>query len=357
MVKSHTQKRKSRKSAKIKTEIARPRRRATTKRAAKPPSSIMMNPAERLCAQHYAETVMDPFDTPEGACLPVLPCLDSAKRKIFARGTGLIQANGFGGIMATTSLTHDSPCVLYTNGMGTGNTLAGTDPTTAVQRYSNSELSNSDFTSLRVQGRVVGCGLRVRYTGKQIDMNGTIYAFEEPSHLDCGNLTVQDLEGFDKVKPQNFNREWTVVTWQPVLPSESAYSTDPYAKPYANYTNPIVILIQVQGLGQGEGLLPFQWEWYLHYEAIGSGARGKSHTHMAPMAGPNVIAALQKAPTSMFDDVSNKKVSKRKISSAMVDLGSSFVADLGKAAISTIGGSLGPIGSSLLTGAAAALAA
>jgi len=296
--------------------IRKPRSSALARRAPASP--------ERQCALHYAETILNPFDTPAGACVPVTPCLDSAKRKIFARGIGQVQSNGFGGIIANTSMVNDSTPVVFTNGTSTvGNSFSTITPTGATSVNSNSELSEAEFAAAQVQGRVVACGIRIRYTGKQVDMNGTVYAMEEPSHLTTGKDTPADLLALDRVKPKNFNRQWVVASWQPVLPSETAYSTNYAASAQPIVPYPLIILIQCQNMTAGE-TLPFEWEWYLHYEAVGSSARGKSASHIAPVAGPKVMSALQSAPTGLFDDVSNRLVSSASIATKMADHGSSW---------------------------------
>jgi len=209
--------------------------------------------------------------------------------------------------------------VVVTDGSGTGFRLTA-GGTQSIE--SNSELSAADFSNNLVQARVVGCGMRLRYTGRQIDMNGTVFALEEPSHLGTGGFTVEDLLRYDRVKTVPFTREWTVVTWQPVLPTETAYSTNCYASGYPNVYNSLILVIQCQDGGTEK--LPFEWEWYLHYEAVGVAARGKTPSHLAPIAGMNVMAALQSAPSTMYDDISNRKVNIHKLSDRMVEKGSSF---------------------------------
>lgn len=278
-------------------------------------------PVEHKCAKHYAETVLDPFETKSGACVPMLPCLDSAKRKIFARGTGMTQANGFGGICATTSCASDKPAVYVTDGTGTGHSLVGTQN---VAYHSNSEVDNAAFTGGTLQARIVGCGVRVRCIGKPIDMNGRTFALEEPSHMDTQSLEIANLSLFDvnRVKTKHFGPEWSVACWQPVRPGEQAYQANAYASTTGGMITiaPLCILIQSQSALQ----LPFEWEWFCHYEAVGSSARGKSESHVAPIAGPKAIAALQKVPSGIFDDVSNKRTSVSRLAENMVALGSSM---------------------------------
>jgi hypothetical protein len=219
-------------------------------------------------------------------------------------------------------MAHTSNCVNFTVGTATPGGVAVSLQAALTQgQANNSELSEADFSTSKVQGRVVGCGLRIRYTGKQVDMNGTVYALEEPSHLNTTALTINDLRGYDRVKTKSFNREWTVVTWQPVLPSETTYST--FALGASEPTTPLIILIECQGAPAGT-TYPFEWEWYLHYEVIGSGARGKTQSHIAPVLGPRVTAALQQAPTTLYDDVSNRKVSSSAAAESMMDHGASW---------------------------------
>lgn len=277
-------------------------------------------PAEHRCAKHYVETVLDPFNTKAGACVPMLPCLDSAKRKVFARGTGMTQTNGFGGICATTSTVNDKAAVYVTDGTGSGTTMTGT---MNVAHNSNSEITNAGFTAGTIQARIVGCGVRIRCIGKPIDMNGRTFAIEEPSHQDTQGLGIANLALFDinKVKTKHFGPEWSVACWQPVRPGEQAYQANAYASTVSPVvtTAPLCILVQSQSALQ----LPFEWEWFLHYEAVGSSARGKSESHIAPIAGPKAIAALQKLPSAVFDDVSNKRTSAGQLADTMISLGSS----------------------------------
>lgn len=224
--------------------------------------------------------------------------------------------------MASTCLSSTDVCAKVTNGSSSGSTNMSVASGTLV--YNNSELSSSDFTDRHVQGRVVACGIRIRFTGRKYDMNGTVYALEEPAHLDTINFTVERMRQFDRVKTTPFNKDWSVVTWQPILPKETAYAPDPYSAPYTGEAHsPLLILIECQGMPAGT-TLPFEWEYVLHYEAIGSGARGKTQSHVAPTEGSKATAALQQAPTTLFDDISNKKISSDAVADRMLEHGPSW---------------------------------
>jgi hypothetical protein len=226
-----------------------------------------------------------------------------------------------------------------------------------VAAYSNSELVNTDLTGGNVQARIVGCGIRLRYIGKQIDMSGRTFALEEPNHLNTINYTVANCQALDRCKSKNLSREWTVACWQPVRPGEQSYQMNANAATDPVHYQPLCVLIQAQA-GQS---LPFEWEWFCHYEAIGYGARGKSRSHVAPIAGPKAIAALQQTPSDVFDDVSNKRLSSGRLADNMISQGSSFdwskLADTGlRVAQTAIGAVTSRAAAQYMSGGLAALA-
>lgn len=270
------------------------------------------------CAKHYATALANPFTTPAGACVPQLPCLDSAKRVIFARGAGFIQSNGFGGISANTCLVGDQDCVTVTDGNGTtGTTMTNA---TTVGYKNNSTLTSTQFSTNGVQARVVACGIRVKCVGPPLEMNGTVYPVEESSHLGTGDFDAPGVGGYAKCEPCDFNNQWVTALWQPVLPEEYQYSTDPFASPRSETHNPLIILIEAKS--KAGDLLPFMWEFFLHYEAIGYAVQGKSRSHLATVEGAKVIAGLSQAPQSVFNAVSNEKLSSGGLADRVISTGS-----------------------------------
>jgi hypothetical protein len=193
---------------------------------------------------------------------------------------------------------------------------------TTVDSYTqNSGIPMSAFTSGDVQGRIVACGIRIRFRGKPLESNGTVYALEEPSHLDTASKTFQQVGSLGRVKNQKFGKDWIAVTWQPVLPQEYEYSDDGYAKPRGSVVNPLCILISADS---PQGTLPFDWEYYVHYEAIGSGIQGKTPSHVAPVEAPRVVAALSSMSSDFFSAVSNGHVDLGKTARLAIQAGSAF---------------------------------
>jgi len=285
---------------------------------------------QAACAQHYAETLINPFDTPAGACVPMPPTLASVKRKIFARGTGHCQAaNGFGGIVANSSCVQDLACAKVTSGTGVGDNINNAHFTEA---FNNSELTSNVITEGNATGRLVGWGIRLRYIGKQVDMNGTVYALEEPTHLPLYNATISDLLKYDRVKKVPFDRNWVVACWQPVYQNDTGFNTNvffqegPGGQHQQAGNEMLGILISVQASGAPGSTpaasLPFEWEWYAHYETIGSNVRGKTISHAAPVLASNVLSAISQAPTTAFDAAANGRASTPAMAKQSVEHGS-----------------------------------
>jgi hypothetical protein len=268
------------------------------------------------CAKHYFKALANPFDISNGgACVPMLPCLDSVKRYAFSRGTGKVQANGFGGISATPCVAGDALCIKVTDGSGTGQKIGSTSTTDSTQ---NSGLSGSSFANGLVQARIVSCGIRIRFRGKPLEANGTVYAFEEPAHLDTQSMTFQQLGDFGRVKNQKFGKDWIAITWQPVLPREYEYSSD---GTFDTNVLPLAILISADS---PNGTMPFDWEYFVHYEAIGSGIQGKTRSHVSPVEAPRALAALSTLSSEFFSAVSNGRVDLGRAAQLAIEAGTNF---------------------------------
>jgi hypothetical protein len=163
-----------------------------------------------------------------------------------------------------------------------------------VESNPNSPFRVSDFTSNGVEGRLVSWGIRVRYTGTDLQKNGTMYALEEPNHRDLDLKTLPELLAYERVKITPVTRAWTVVNYQPVRAGEfdySAHGTYLDSSPY------LAIGIQCQTANPGE----FAWEAFLNFEAVGSLARGKTSSHVDLTQTSNTLSALGQKSTIFMD--------------------------------------------------------
>lgn len=165
------------------------------------------------CAMKYAKAIADPF-SPEsaGACIPTFPSPDSMKVKTMTRAvTIVVGSSGVGGAFLCTSAASDVPIAAVTTAQFSGSVL--TMPAVAVTgdfafAYPNAPFTMSDFVSDSVEARQVSYGVKVGYTGTQLDMGGTIAGYFEPMHrtvaMDANN--VQSISNLPYGSFENVDR-------------------------------------------------------------------------------------------------------------------------------------------------------
>jgi hypothetical protein len=143
------------------------------------------------CALKYARAIADPFHPDAvGACVPVFPSPDSQKVHSVQRSvTMVVGAGGVGGCFFSPSTASDSYNVAVTTAQYSATYLQM--PTTeVVGDFGLASASSLPWASgylqaaaeTGVQARLVSFGVKVTYTGTQVDMGGTIAGFFEPNH-------------------------------------------------------------------------------------------------------------------------------------------------------------------------------
>lgn len=253
---------------------------------------------ELQCLRDYTYVLANPFDGVP-SCVPMLPALHSRKLKVFARGIMHTQtADGFGFVLANpNNMAGDVTSVHYTRPTDTYTTLSNL----ALSSSTNSPYTTGDFTSNAVSGRLVACGLRIRYIGTTFNQSGSARAIEHPDHQNLHGFSWAGLGSFDKVQSAPVTREWIVCTWQPITPKEFHYTTSAAVQDTATNHDSLAIAVQCDST---IGHSPFEWEYFQVFEAIGMSVRGKTPSHIHPDT-PQVIARLSQQPTSWFDQVAN----------------------------------------------------
>jgi len=264
------------------------------KRVAKsqPRKKRIISEGER-CALEYAASLADPFDLSLAPCIPSSPSIPSSKRCCWAKGTGVIGTSGVGWIYGIPVVANDSN-FLYVSDVGsTGSSFSTVDGT--------SIMNNSQLTGLDIAGdtdgariRIVSFGIRIRYTGTQLNMGGTAVAFEHPIHDTLTGLAMSDLLAYGRSSSQQFDRKWISTTYTPSYDLENQYGSNPYG-----YTNNNFLGIMCTGVAG----MTFEFEAVVHYEAIGEFVRNKSKSPVAPVEaqqGANWVSNLGDMALSAF---------------------------------------------------------
>jgi hypothetical protein len=160
------------------------------------------------------------------ACIPTSLTLPSRKVRYWIHGTMSTNGDTVGGanecyikfnpycilnvdhaVIATTSAW---PAQTFPDDSGTG---------TGVAPYAlNSEYATLYQTSVDTYDkfRVVGAGLRVRYSDTELNRGGYIVGIEEPNHFSLStSVDLADMSRFDTYKAVPATREWMSVVWHP----------------------------------------------------------------------------------------------------------------------------------------------
>lgn len=181
------------------------------------------------------------------------------------RGTGYIGTAGFGFVAWVPSLyANDVNCLSVSN----INTFAGTTVTTANPTTGVGFLKNTQFpynATGNVRARVVGAGLRIRYTGTELNMGGLIVPYSV-SATNTGapllNANQDTLLNQPDAKSIPVDKNWHGCVWR---------AHNSATREYTQYTTAI------DGLGTwmvntivGTAGQSFEWEAVSFYELISS---------------------------------------------------------------------------------------
>lgn len=260
---------------------AQPRRRQVARR--RTPTSTGLS----ACAMKYAEAIANPFSQRAiGACIPTFPSPDSSKQTSMLRSVSVvIGTSGVGGCWFAPSTAYNVATAACTTASYSGTSLSLPSvevagdytmvyPSDMSHGYTNFSPTVPDMNSLK--SRAVSYGVRVKYTGTQLNMGGTIGGFFEPSHnvltgfdYTMATVTSRPIASYESVdRRMNFQLQTNAVNahevafQQVVYPYTNTYVAPSYSAFRANAIGVIVI--------QGEPGNTFNVEIVTHYEYTGN---------------------------------------------------------------------------------------
>lgn len=154
------------------------------------------------CLKKWYSCLTSPFSQDAmGACIPSGDTHSSQRAFGFMRFDFTIGTNKVGWVAISPNVSNNAPQVYYTNELFSGTDLS---ILTANNIYSigvsslaagNLPFPSSFFTAPTTtesscQGRIVGGGIRVQYTGKTVDQAGLSYFYTDPQHITAINAPV-----------------------------------------------------------------------------------------------------------------------------------------------------------------------
>ncbi len=229
-------------------------------------------------AVEYARAMANPFSGPL-ATIPDFPSVPSRRIRCFSRGYFYAGTAGVGYVLA-------DPYLAATNDLNSVYTSDSTYPGTSlavaglgvVPGKTNPDYSSTDFgIGALAQGRIIGAGLRVKYSGTELNRGGVLLGITSPNHQSLVNFDFTDVDKFDCSVRFRPGEKWNTTLYCPVSQDELLYGPTLGSKGGSDFTGAYVyqglmaFMIQAPTVAVGAA---FQYEFYLVYELQGVAVRG-----------------------------------------------------------------------------------
>lgn len=265
-----------------------------------------------MCAKLYAIAAVDPWGCPEPPCVPDnvnLPSFKFAARNRGTIQTGAAGSVGFVSVSPYNMVQQNNPSVWSTNTAFTGtatSTGAGVGSNPSDSPFPRTVFVKSS-TNVSQTYRIVGAGIRVRYTGPEQFRSGQVICYSAP-----GNQVIPDgITGPTLLNSRNAttavcDREWHSVVWKPASPTDLDYFDLDSVNSNANIgridDNSGCLLVFVTGVN---GNCAFEFEAVTWFEVLGAQLPGltPSHSDATGLAAVSSARGVVNSSSSISDNV------------------------------------------------------
>lgn len=181
------------------------------------------------CASNYLKARFDPFaDFSDGLpCVPNAASPASKRYQTRARGAFEVGTAGVGWISASPfQPTNNGTVGLWTNAAYNVLGYNSAAPNTVVY-YSNGPYTVAQLNgNVGVNVQIVGCGLRVKYCGPEIEKGGRVLlARQSTGNSLPANMTIAEITNYQSTGLGPAKRQDECVIWQPDSPDQFAFWT------------------------------------------------------------------------------------------------------------------------------------
>lgn len=243
------------------------------------------------CTLRYLAVLAEPW-LPLRVCLPMPPCLPSTKYASFIRGNAVINASGYAFVAVSPANMCNSTNAAVTFSTGTyGGTTIDTNSATAgvSAALSNAPNSLATYAASLLQWRIVAVGLRVRYSGTELNRAGDFFCLVEPDHVNMDAYSAALMGNYHSCSVEPVTRGWHTVVWHPIDANDYMYKSDSSMPGTATDSGDAPMAIAIGGGVPNESLY---FEVFCHYEVIGRNARGATSMPGDPIGGAAAMQAI-----------------------------------------------------------------
>lgn len=248
------------------------------------------------CADKYLEALTNPFNNISPLpCIPDTLVLPSMKFKVQQRGTFAAGVSGTGFVATAIERTIFadlnsvySTTTAYNGGQNivVGSTLIEVIPTASVQSTFTS--TSPTVTDGATQFRLVGGGLRVTYSGPNLQMGGNMTIYKSPGQYLVGSVPIALLNSQQTSAYLSVDHRDHAVCYAPDSTIQVSYEN------VAQFTsripsNSFNMIICVSG---APPTVTFLWEMVAYWEVVGTQAVQPTRSHADPVGMGAVISSL-----------------------------------------------------------------
>jgi hypothetical protein len=210
--------------------------------------TMLTPPRLSACAAKYASALLDPQHTPTGACVPFGFPQPSQKAKGYCSTRMVCGTQGVGFVLCRGPTSSDTIALTCTSAASTGglgslmNLFGGLiDSSASNLPYTNASLGANPGVS----GRLISQIVKVRFAGKEVDRNGTVYCYEQPEHMALAAWTPNQVMAAPQrtsERPRMDGGWHTLLYSGPIQPSEVDYGVN--SPNFFGSTNqPLVVVV------------------------------------------------------------------------------------------------------------------
>jgi hypothetical protein len=237
------------------------------------------------CSVKYAHALAQPYDSKAvGACIPDLITLPTQKLMTRANGFMSVGTVGFGFIAVnpwlmvangnSTNASGSNAPIVYSNATYASTATPAFPFTNVWGAGVNTAASNSPYTPLQFVGappqvgftyRLVGCGVRIRYTGTELNRGGRVTIYRTQSNLPVPTTFVMNANAalaLNTYHTAAVLRDWHSISYFPSRQEDLSFSqfVDPTTPPNVDRR---IMFIFIDGAQPGNS---FEFEVISHFE-------------------------------------------------------------------------------------------